>query len=99
MLWDAVLSRTSELFLEGLSPEEIEDCKRTILDELCDNPEPLNNPSRSVVRSFPNRPGVIEHAIGGWHFRYVILNSNTIGIASIYYSPMNPKHPLYQEPT
>ena len=33
--------------------------------------------------------------IGAWFFRYVIVNNNTIAVATIYYSPSNPKHPYH----
>ena len=95
MLWDAVLNETSQLFLEDLSPEERDDCRQTILEELCLNPSPDSNPSRRTANYFPHRTDVIECAIGAWYFRYVILNTNTIAVATINYGPSNPKHPYY----
>ncbi len=30
-----------------------------------------------------------------WHFRYEILNANAFRLTGIYYSPFNPRHPIF----
>ena len=89
-LWDTVLRKVAERFISSLPPEEEAHCRQVILDDLCREPD-----RRSPLESFPNRPGTIECFIKGWHFRYSIENSNTITVYTIYYSPDNPKSPLY----
>lgn len=93
--WDAVLRESAEVFISSLSPDEGAECREIILNDLCDNPVPADNPLRYETRSFPNPPGVMERSIKGWHFRYGIVNANTIVIYSVNYGPDNPKSPLY----
>ena len=88
-LWDAVLREPAEMFLSSLSPEDATECREVILNDLC------NNPDRRETPSFPNRPGVIERSLKGWHFRYGIENANTIAVFSIHYAPDNPKSPMF----
>ena len=93
--WDAVLRESAEIFVSSLPPDEEAECREVILNDLCDNPRPADNPSRYSVSSFPNQPGVIECFIKGWHFRYGIVNANTIVVFTVNYSPDNPKSPLF----
>ena len=90
--WDAVLRESAEDFLSSLSPQEEAHCRQVILNVLCDNPLPANNPGRRELRS---QPGVMEAFTHGWHFRYGILNANTIVVYAIFYSPNNPRHPIF----
>lgn len=94
-MYDVVLSDVANLFLNKLPPEDQDDCRRIILTKLCDNPDPAQNPARKWANYLPNQPGTIECSIGDWFFRYYIINAATIGVASIYYSPTNPKHPFH----
>lgn len=96
--WDALVGPGAENFLAWLLPEDESDCRRIILDRLCDNPRPENNPARLYANYYPNRPGTIECAIGRWYFRYGILNENTIEVFSIGISPANPNHPMRPPP-
>lgn len=75
--------------------EQQRHCRAVILNVLCDNPHPANNPRR---RERLSEPGVIEHLTHGWHFRYGILNANTIAVHAIFYSPNNPRHPISGPP-
>ena len=93
--WDAVLRELAESFLSSLSGREETMCRAVILNVLCDNPLPANNPRR---RELLSQPGVIECFTNGWHFRYGILNSNTIVVYAIFYSPNNPRHPIFGTP-
>lgn len=90
--WDAVLADLAEKFLDTLPERERLNCRQVILNVLCDNPHPANNPRR---RERLSQPGVIESITHGWHFRYGILNANTIIVYAIYYSPNNPSHPIF----
>lgn len=90
--WDAVLRESAETFLSSLSPQDEAACRQVILNVLCDNPHPANNPRR---RERLSQPGVIESITHGWHFRYGILNANTIVVYAIFYSPNNPGHPIF----
>lgn len=92
---DAVVVGQAEEFLDTLSERERRHCRAVILNILCDNPHPANNPRR---RERLSQPGVIEHLTHGWHFRYSILNANTIVVRAIYYSPNNPRHPISASP-
>ncbi len=83
--WDAVLRQSAEAFINTLTEAEQRHCREIILNRLCDNPDQLP-PS--------NHRGEIDRLIEGWHYRYLILNDNTIRITGIYYSPSNPKHPI-----
>lgn len=98
MRWDAVISDVAGLFLDTLSKEDEQECRQVILNNLCDNPDPATNPFRRPVEYYPNRPGVIECAVGRWYFRYRNVNRNTVEVATIFFSPMDPKHPLYAGP-
>ena len=93
--WDAVLGAAAKRFLSCLPPGEEAECREVILSDLCENPLPQSNADRHEVSSFPNRPGVIECFIKGWHFRYGIENANTICIFTVNYDPDNPKSPLF----
>ena len=95
-MWDAVLARSARRFLDTLSPEESADCEKVVLDELCNNPDPQNNPGRQTTEFFPYRPGLIECVIGDWYFLYRIENQNTIEVARIFYGPSNSKHPMFR---
>lgn len=93
MAFDAYLTGVARLFLKSLPPEEKDDCIKAILDVLCHQAavnDPLEKPS-----PFPSVPGVAERVVGDWYFRYLIENATTLKIATIYYSPNNPKHGLY----
>ena len=92
--WDVVLGEPAEKFLDWLLPEDRDDCYRTIMNLLCRNPRPENNPARLYANYYPNQPGTIECAIGLWYFRYRLLNANTIEVVSIAISPDNPNHPM-----
>ena len=90
MLWDVVLSVPARLFLDRLPAEQRSNCHQTILDDLCYRPRPEDNPGRQPASYFPNRPGIIECVISGWHFRYRILNANTIEVVSVNRVPNDP---------
>ena len=96
--WDVILRGGAERTLEWMLPEDREDCYRIIINELCNNPRPENNRARRYAPAFPNRPGVIECAIGRWYFRYGILNESTIEVFSVGPSAGNPNHPMYRPP-
>ncbi len=92
MAYDAVLSSSAHLFLNQLTGPERQDCRNTILHSLCGEVQPEDNVTRNA--GFPYRPEVMERVVGQWHFWYTFLNNQTIGIARIYYSTSNPKHPF-----
>ena len=94
--WDAVLADLAERFLDSLPERERLHCRQVILSVLCDNPLPASNPGRRELRS---QPGVMEAFTHGWHFRYGILNANTIVVYAIFYSPNNPRHPIFGTPS
>ena len=93
MIFDAVLSDVATFFLEGLSSEERESFDRVLLDILCVNPHPDGR--FKVYLGFPYQPGTIGFANRDFWIAYVIQNAAYIGVASVYWSPYSPKHPLY----
>ncbi len=91
MAFDARVSRVADLFLNSLTPDELQDCRDTILDRLCMEVSIDDKPEDPPV--FPNRPVVHERAVGNWHFRYLIPDANYLDIATIFYGPDHPKYP------
>ncbi len=94
--WDAVLREAAREFLASLPLGERRDCRQVILNDLCNNPLPANNPAR---RELLRQQGTIQCFIKGWHFLYGIENANTIRVYGIYYSPNNPSHPIFGLPS
>ena len=99
-LWDVVILGPARPFLDGLSPEGREECEAVIFDRLCRNPRPENNPARRLADYYPfaASAGVIECIIGRWHFRYRILNANTLEVTWIYFAPNTDDYPTPQLP-
>ena len=86
-LWDAIISGAPRGFLDGLTPENREECYDTLINRLCRNPRPENNASRRRADYYPHGPGVIECVIGRWYFKYAIINDNTLRVMTIYFAP------------
>ena len=83
--WDAYFQSTARQFLDSLTPTERAHCRLTVRATICDRPD---------MRGTPNQRGEREVIASGWHFRYNIVNANTIEITQAYYSFDNPRHPL-----
>lgn len=61
-------------------------CRNVIWEDPCRDPD-----SSGVTDPMGGRQRLIK----GWHFRYEILNANAFSITGIFYSPRNPKHPIF----
>ena len=84
--WDCVLSGVARQFLNSLKPLGLyNQCYRVMMTQLLVNPEQYRQ-SRET--------GEIDRLIRGWHFRYIMVSDNVIGITTIFYSPTNPNHPM-----
>ena len=84
--WDPVIQEPARRFLDSLPAEERRHCQDVIWQDLCHAPDSLG---------LADPRGGRQRAIRGWHFRYEILNTNTFRITGIFYSPFNPKHPIF----
>ena len=89
MTFDAVLSNTAEAFLASLDPVDRQAFYQA-LDVLLQDPYP-DGVSKVLLTFFPYRPGTLGFAHGDFWITYVILNSATIGIASVYWRPDSPR--------
>ena len=85
-LWDCVLSPVARQFLNSLKEAGLYDqCYLVMMTRLLVNPD-RHQPSRET--------GEIDRLLGGWHFRYLMLSENVIGITTIFFSPSNNHHPM-----
>lgn len=85
-LWDPVIQEPAKRFLDSLPPEERRHCEDVIWQDLCRTPD---------LRGVAGPQGERHRLIKGWHFRYKILNANAFNITGIFYSILNPKHPIF----
>ena len=84
-LGDPVLSEAADQFLNELPESLRTDCWNVLMSQVVD---------RSQNRGTVNSRGQTELLIQGWHFRYRMLNSNTLRIDTIFFSPNSPNHPM-----
>ena len=85
-LWDCLLSGVARQFLNSLKQAGLyHQCYGVMMTELLVNPDKYQ-PSRGTDE--------IDRLIGGWHFRYIVLSNNVIGITTIFFSPSNDQHPM-----
>ena len=73
-------------FLESLPPADRAHCESVIWEDLAVDPH---------LHGQPDSEGGRHRLIKGWHFRYEVLNAAYFRITGIYYSPFNPRHPIF----
>lgn len=78
------MSDTAEASISGLGPVDRQESYRA-LDALLADPYP--DCASKLNLPFPYREGTIGFAHGEFWISYVILNSATTGVASVYWSP------------
>jgi len=86
-----VVSPLAEEFLTSLTPREWRECHEALL-KLTSEADP--NDVKARYAGFPYAPGTAARVVGNWVFYYSLVNDTTIGVARVYYSPRNPKHPF-----
>lgn len=92
MALDALISRTARSFVNGLAPPEREEFNAA-LELLLHDPFP--DGVYKVALPFPYRPGTYGYAAASFWIAYTFLNSLVLYIATVYWSPDSPNHPLH----
>ena len=92
MAFDALISQTARLFVDGLAAPDREEFE-VALESLLHDPFP--DGIHKVELGFPYQLGTYGYAMGSFWIAYLFLNSLVLYIAAVYWSPSSPNHPLY----
>ena len=85
-LWDCVLSGVARQFLNSLKQAGLyNQCYQVMMTQLLANPDQYRQSRKT---------GEIDRLIGGWHFRYIMVDKNVVGVTTIFFSPSNDHHPM-----